>query len=294
MRSLSCRASTAGTVPCMPGMPRWCGCESGNAPRAISVVTTGRPVRSASFEQLFVRLGADDTATHVEHGTLRLEHQLGRGGDLLAVRLRDRAVAGQVELRRPRERHRTLLRVFRDVDEHGAWATRRGDVVRRGQRRGHVFGALHEDRVLRDRHRDPHDVDLLEGIRSHRGREHLAGDREQRHRVHVGVGDRGDEVGGTRTGGRDRDADATRGGGVALGGVAGALLVAHQDVPDGGGCHQLVVERHDGAARQSEDVGDAELFERGEDRARSGHAVRVGLGGAGGAAGAASAVMGCP
>jgi acetolactate synthase I/II/III large subunit len=32
----------------MPGMPRCCGCESGKAPRAISVVTTGMPVRSAS------------------------------------------------------------------------------------------------------------------------------------------------------------------------------------------------------------------------------------------------------
>ena len=41
-------AATAATEPCMPGMPRCCGCESGNAPRAISVVTTGMPVSSAS------------------------------------------------------------------------------------------------------------------------------------------------------------------------------------------------------------------------------------------------------
>ncbi len=53
MRSLSCRPSTAGTVPCMPGMPRCCGCESGNAPRAIRVVTTGAPVFSASFSSSF-------------------------------------------------------------------------------------------------------------------------------------------------------------------------------------------------------------------------------------------------
>ena len=49
IRSLSCRLSTAGTEPCMPGMPRCCGCESGNAPRAISVVMTGAPVFSASL-----------------------------------------------------------------------------------------------------------------------------------------------------------------------------------------------------------------------------------------------------
>ncbi len=48
IRSLRCSAATAATVPCMPGMPRCCGWLSGNAPRAISVVTTGMPVSSAS------------------------------------------------------------------------------------------------------------------------------------------------------------------------------------------------------------------------------------------------------
>ncbi len=48
MRSAFCSAPTAATVPCIPGMPRCCGCLSGNAPLAISVVTTGIPVSSAS------------------------------------------------------------------------------------------------------------------------------------------------------------------------------------------------------------------------------------------------------
>src|SRR5660398_275223 len=39
-RSAFCREATAGTVPCIPGMPRCCGWLSGNAPRAIRVVTT--------------------------------------------------------------------------------------------------------------------------------------------------------------------------------------------------------------------------------------------------------------
>ena len=110
-------------------------CESGNAPRAISVVTTGAPVASASVEQLGRRLGADHAAADVEHGLLGLGEQLGRGLDLLAVRLGDRAVAGQVDLRRPDERRLVLLGVLRDVDEHGAGATGRGDLVRRGDRR---------------------------------------------------------------------------------------------------------------------------------------------------------------
>ena len=47
-RSARCMAATAATEPCMPGMPRCWRCESGNAPLAISVVTTGMPVSSAS------------------------------------------------------------------------------------------------------------------------------------------------------------------------------------------------------------------------------------------------------
>jgi hypothetical protein len=48
IRSERCSPATAATVPCMPGMPRCWTWESGNAPRAISVVTTGMPVYSAS------------------------------------------------------------------------------------------------------------------------------------------------------------------------------------------------------------------------------------------------------
>ncbi len=49
MRSAFCRALTAATVPCMPGMPRLLGWESGSAPRAIRVVTAGAPEASTSL-----------------------------------------------------------------------------------------------------------------------------------------------------------------------------------------------------------------------------------------------------
>ena len=137
-RSASCSASTAGTVPCMPGMPRCCECESGNAPRAMRVVTTGAPVVSARARSSADACDTDDAAADVEHGLLRLGEELGRGVDLLAVRLHDRTVAGQVDLGRPDERHRVLLRVLGDVDEHGAGATGRRDVHRRGDGRRDV------------------------------------------------------------------------------------------------------------------------------------------------------------
>ncbi|SKV68151.1 Uncharacterised protein [Mycobacteroides abscessus subsp. abscessus] len=47
-RSLRCSAATAPTVPCIPGIPMCSSWLSGNAPRAIRVVTTGMPVSSAN------------------------------------------------------------------------------------------------------------------------------------------------------------------------------------------------------------------------------------------------------
>ena len=55
---------------------------------------------------------------------------------------------------------------------------------------------------------------------------HLAGDGHHGHAVHVGVGDAGDQVGGARTRGGQADPHLARGAGVAVGRVAGALLVA--------------------------------------------------------------------
>ena len=102
-RSDCCSAVTAATVPCIPGMPRLRSWLSGTAPRAISVVTTGIRVSSTQRAQLLAGAGPDDPATDVEHGPLGLGDEPGRLADLLAVRPGHRAVAGQVDLRRPAE-----------------------------------------------------------------------------------------------------------------------------------------------------------------------------------------------
>ena len=102
------------------------------------------------------------------------------------------------------------------------------------------------------------------------GRGHLAGDRDDRHRVHVGVGDRGDQVGRARAGGGHADADLAGGLRVAGGGVAGALLVADQDVPHLR-VEQRVVRRQDRAAGDAEHHLDAERLERPDERAGAGH-----------------------
>ncbi len=117
-RSLRCSAATAATVPCMPGMPRFCGWLSGKAPRAIRVVTTGMPVSSARSISSLGGLAADDTAADVEHRLAGRGDELGGLADLAVVRLGVRLVAGQLDLRRPAERALALQHVLGDVDEH--------------------------------------------------------------------------------------------------------------------------------------------------------------------------------
>ena len=79
---------------------------------------------------------------------------------------------------------------------------------------------------------------------------------DHRDRVHVGVAQRRDDVGGRRAAGHHGHAGAAGGVGVALGHVAGALLVAHEDVADRR-VDDRVVHRQDGAAGQAEDDLDA-------------------------------------
>lgn len=85
----------------------------------------------------------------------------------------------------------------------------------------------------------------------------LAGDGDNGDAVKHGVRKAADEVGGSGTGGGDADAGKARGAGIALGGENAALLVAGEDVLDDVGAGEGLVDLHGGAARVSEDVGDA-------------------------------------
>ena len=64
--------------------------------------------------------------------------------------------------------------------------------------------------------------------------------------------------------------------GVALGRVAGALLVPHEDVPDLGRVHQRVVRREDRAAGDAEDRVDPDALEGPDQALRTGDLDRAG------------------
>ena len=204
---------------------------------------------------------ADDPAADVEDGLTRV-HDESRGlSDLLAVRARHRVVAGKGQARRPLEGRHRLEGVLGDVDEHRARASGGGDVEGLRDRARDLLGASDQETVLGDRHRDAADVSLLEGVGADERARDLTGDGHQRDGVHVGVGQRRDEVRRTRTGGRHAHADAAGGVRVALGRMAGALLVTREDVTDLRGVHQRVVQGKDRPARDTEDVGHTSRLE---------------------------------
>ena len=156
----------------------------------------------------------------------------------------------------------------------GPGAAGGGDVEGLGDHPRDLVGVGHEVVVLGDRHRDAADVGLLEGVGADGGRADLTGDGDDRHRVHVGVGERGDQVGRARARGRHADADLAGRGGVALGGVAGTLLVANEDVAHLDRVEQRVVGRQDRPARDAEDGVDLHRLEREHQALRTGHLDR--------------------
>ena len=98
---------------------------------------------------------------------------------------------------------------------------------------------------------DADSVGLLERVGPDYCPAHLAGNSHHRDRVHIGVAQRSYEVRRTRATGDHDHAWPARHLGVALGHMAGALLVADEDVAYRR-VQYGVVGRQDGAARQAE------------------------------------------
>jgi hypothetical protein len=216
------------------------------------------PVNSAS--------SASCSVADVQHRLVRGRDQLGGLPDLAAVRLGVRLVTGQFHPRRPAERALTLQHVLGDVDEHRAGTSRGCDVEGLGHDPGNLVAGADQEVVLGDRHRDARDVGLLEGIRPDQRAPDLPGDRDHGDGVHLGVGQRGHQVGGTGTRGGHADPDLPGRVRVSTGGVAGALLVPNQHVAQLFRVEQWVINRQHRTARNAEDELDVEFLQRPDHR----------------------------
>ena len=113
--------------------------------------------------------------------------------------------------------------------------------------------------------RDAHRIALLESISADQVGRHLAGDHHHGDGVHHRVGNRGDHVGRARAGGHQRDARLAGRARIALGRVAGTLLMAHQNVPDLVLRVERIIDRKDSATRIAEHRVDPLLSQRSND-----------------------------
>jgi hypothetical protein len=164
--------------------------------------------------------------------------------------------------------------VLRDIHEDRAGAAGARQVEGLVHRLGDLQRVLDHERVLDDRQRDAARVALLKAVGADQLRANLACDEHGRHRVEHRVGDRSDEVGGARAGRAEGDADAPGRLGVALGRVAAAGLVAHEDVADAS-VVEGVVGGQVRAAGQAEDDLDALGLQALHQGIGGSHAMRV-------------------
>ena len=102
-----------------------------------------------------------------------------------------------------------------------------------------------------DGHGDADNIDFLEGVRAHEICRHLACDENNRNRVHIGIGDSGDQIGCARTGGRKGRAGFPGCPRITNGGHAAALLMTAKNMAKLRVIGQLVIDRHNRPARIS-------------------------------------------
>ena len=90
---------------------------------------------------------------------------------------------------------------------------------------------------------DALDVHFLKAVSAQTRCGDVAGKGDQRHRIHVGRGDAGDQIGGTRAAGGQYNAGAPGGAGVTVRRVGSTLLMRREDMVDAVGVLvQLVVK----------------------------------------------------
>ena len=166
-----------------------------------------QPPDRRELEQFGAGVGVQRAAADVQDGLVGGRDASGCLGDLPGVAARRRPPARQVDLVGVPEVERSLLDVARDVDQHRAAAPGPGDVERRLHDARDLLDVLNEPRVLDDRRRHARDVALLERVGADQMAAYLAGDADERRRVHPGIGDRRDEIGCARSGGCERDSD---------------------------------------------------------------------------------------
>jgi len=189
--------------------------------------------QAAETRQLGRGIGKYRAAAEIDHRPLGVEEQIDRLLDLPEMPLDDRVVRTHLDrLRIAVEGAAGAGDVLRDVDDDRAGATGAGNVEGLLHRRRQVAHVLDQEVVLDAGPRDADRIALLEGVLADGVGRHLAGDDDQRNRIHVRRGDAGHGVGNARPGSDQADADPVRRTRIGVGRMDGSLLVTDQNVLD--------------------------------------------------------------
>ena len=218
-----------------------------------------------------VLAGIDHATAGVEQRALGVRHQLDCLLDLVDVALELGLVAGVRKILRLRIDALGELDVLRDIDHDRTWPAARSDMERLVQHARQILDALDQIIMLGARPRDADGVAFLEGVVADQMGRHLAGDADQRDRIHQRVGEAGHRVGRARARGHQHAADFAGRARVAFRRVRRALLVPHQNVLDLVLREQRVVDRQHRAARIAEQMLHALIVERLDHHFGAGH-----------------------
>ena len=146
---------------------------------------------------------------------------------------------------------------------------------------GDVVDIPDEIAVLHHGKGHPEKVGLLESPTADHLLGHLTGDGHQGNRIHVGIGDAGDQIRSAGTRGGHADTGLTGHTGISLGRKSSTLLVAGKDGTDFLRLGQGLMDRHRASTRVGKDIIDPLAFQGSDQDLRSVHnraAVNGGLG----------------
>ena len=167
-------------------------------------------------------------AADVDDRPLRLHDRFSRLLDLRFVAAGERAIAAQIDLVGIFEFGLGRADIFGNIDQHRPGPSAGRDVKRFLHRLGEIVHVFHQHIVLGAGPADTDIIGFLKRIVADEICRNLPGKRNQRHRIHVRIGQAGDDIGHARARGHQHNASLAGRFSVALRHMSSALLVASQ------------------------------------------------------------------